>query len=248
MSYELGEKERQAREHLCLALDLNDEDEILHCADELSDLVGVFKINFAFTLFGPPLVRRLRERGCRVFLDLKLHDIPNTVGGYADAVTQLRVDIVTIHTAGGIEMMRQATLAADQTARRLGVQRPKFIGVTVLTSIQQTTLNNEMNILGLIENEVVSKARLAATAGLDGIVCSAAELAIVRKGGVPGFLYVTPGVRKAGSDHNDHRRVESYSAAIAAGSDLLVVGRAILGASDRRAAACEVLKEIAGAL
>ncbi len=237
-------KEQRAKEHICQALDLNDEGEILRCVDELKDLVGYFKLNSAFTLFGPELVRRLLDRGCKIFLDLKLHDIPNTVAGYADAVTRLGVHIVTLHTAGGLEMMKEAMRVATETSHLLGIPRPKLIGVTLLTSIQQKVLNQEMNIPGSVEEEVLRKTKLAIAAGLDGIVCSPAELASVRQA-LPGkFFCVTPGVRTTGADPHDHKRVHSVSGAIAAGSDLLVVGRTIVRAVNRRAAAREILEEV----
>ncbi|MBI4904452.1 MAG: orotidine-5'-phosphate decarboxylase [Acidobacteria bacterium] len=240
----------RARERICLALDLEDDQEIVRRVDELSDLIGFFKLNFAFTRYGPSLVQRLLDRGCKVFLDLKLHDIPNTVGGYADAVTRLGVHIVTVHTSGGVEMMRQAVDTAERTAERLSIPRPKFIGVTLLTSISQQTLNEELNVSGSVEMEVRRKVALARAAGLDGIVCSPAELASIRRGQLlpPEFLFVTPGVRPAGGDPHDHKRVESCSAAIAAGSSLLVVGRTVLGAADSRAAARQILDEVAAAL
>ncbi len=236
---------KEPRDYVCLALDLNDEERILRHVDELSDRVGYFKLNSAFTLFGPPLVQKILDRGCKVFLDLKFHDIPNTAGWYADAVTRLGVDIVTVHTAGGIEMMRAAVKGADEAARELEVDRPKLIGITLLTSIRQETMNHELNVPGSVETEVLCKATLAAEAGLDGIVCSAAELADVRGRMPPGLFYVTPGVRPAGASHDDHARAVSYCEAIHAGSDLLVVGRAILRAADPRAAASELLEEIA---
>ncbi len=237
--------ETQPRDHVCLALDLNDEQHILGHVEELSDLVGTFELNSAFTLFGPALVRKILDRGCRVFLDLKFHDIPNTASWYADAVTRLGVDIVTVHTAGGSEMMKAAVKGARDAAGELGTRRPRLIGITLLTSIRQETMNRQLNVPGSIETEVLRKAELAAEAGLDGIVCSAAELAAIREQMPPGLLYVTPGVRPAGGSHDDQKRVASYSQAIRAGSDLLVVGRAILRADDPRAAASELLDEIA---
>jgi len=122
------------------------------------------------------------------------------------------------------------------------------VGVTVLTSIDQKSLNEELNISGSIDHEVASKTRLAVAAGLDGIVCSAADLASIRGGQPAGFMYVTPGVRPLGTDHHDQKRVQSCKGAINAGSTLLVVGRTILGAKDRREAACQMLDEVAEAL
>jgi orotidine-5'-phosphate decarboxylase len=241
----LSPREKLARDRVCLALDLNDEREILGYVDELVDLVGYFKINSAFTLFGPALVKRIVDKGAKVFLDLKLHDIPNTVEWYGDAVTRVGAHIVTLHVDGGTAMMRAAVEGASRAAASLGRVRPKLIGITLLTSIDQDTMNREMNVAGALRDEVLRRARLAAEAGLDGIVCSAAELDYVRPHLPKDFFIVTPGVRPAGVDGDDHRRVASYGDAVRAGSSLLVVGRAVLGAADRRAAAREVLGALA---
>ncbi|MGQ4419830.1 orotidine 5'-phosphate decarboxylase / HUMPS family protein, partial [Streptomyces sp. SAS_269] len=133
------------RERLCLALDLTDRAEIIKAVEELRDLIGWFKLNSAFTLHGPGLVREILDRDVKVFLDAKLHDIPNTLAGYGDAVTRLGVHLVTLHTGGGLEMMRAAVAAADRTAAELGVQRPKLVGVTLLTSVDRATLNGDLN-------------------------------------------------------------------------------------------------------
>jgi orotidine-5'-phosphate decarboxylase len=230
-----------ARARLCVALDLNDRQAILEVVDELKDVVGWFKLNSAFTLFGPELVREIRARGVDVFLDLKLHDIPNTLAHYAEAVTRLDVQLVTVHIEGGVEMMRRAVEAATKTAAELGRPRPRLVGITVLTSIGQPVLNGEMNIAGSVRTEVLRRARLAAEAGLDGIVCSAAELASVKAELPEGLFYVTPGVRPKGGSVDDHKRAVSYAEAIAAGSSMLVVGRGIMRADDRHAAALEIL-------
>lgn len=224
------------RERISLALDLHDEERIVAAVDELSDLVGYFKLNSAFTLFGPPLVRRILDRGAKVFLDLKLHDIPNTLAGYGEAVTQLGVHIVTTHVAGGAEMLKEFARSVEATARRLDKQPPKLIGITVMTSIGQAALNQEVGVPGKLEDEVLRKALIAASAGLDGIVCSVGELEAVRSKLPRDFCYVTPGVRPSGGSGHDHQRVYSYEQAAAAGSSLLVVGRSILNEKDPRSA------------
>jgi orotidine-5'-phosphate decarboxylase len=242
--YSLNEQEKRARERVCVALDLNDERQILDHVKELSDLVGYFKINSAFTLYGPALVSKILASGSNLFLDLKLHDIPNTLSGYGDAVTRLGVHLVTLHVAGGLQMLKEAVRAADTTAQELGTKRPKLVGVTVLTSIDQQALNSEVNVQGALRDEVLRKARLAAEAGLDGVVCSPAELEFIKPHLPENFFYVTPGVRPAGVSGDDHRRVSSYADAERGGSSLLVVGRAVLDAKDRREAAYQVLREI----
>ncbi len=236
------------RENLCLALDMADRAEILKIVDELRDLVGYFKINSAFTLHGPDLVRELLDRDVKIFLDLKVHDIPNTLAGYGRAVTELGVHVVTVHTAGGTDMMRAIAESAAATAQRTGLARPKLIGVTVLTSIDQHRLNHELHIDGSVEEEIRRRAKLAAAAGLDGIVCAPAEIDLVRDLLPADFYYVTPGARSPGTDSDDHHRIGTHAQAIAAGAGLLVIGRRVLQAPDRRRAVQEIESEIEEAL
>ncbi|MGW5636978.1 orotidine-5'-phosphate decarboxylase [Streptomyces sp. NPDC003832] len=233
-----------SRERLCLALDLADRKEILGLVDELKDLIGYFKVNSAFTLHGPELVREILDHGVKVFMDLKLHDIPNTLAGYGHAVTGLGAHIVTLHTGGGLEMMRAAVVAADRTAAELGVERPKLVGVTLLTSVDRRTLNSDLNVQGQVEDEVRRRALLAAEAGLDGIVCAPSEMELVKPGLPDDFFYITPGTRSPGDSGNDHKRIGTHADALAGGSSLLVLGRRIHRAKDHRQAALEVLREI----
>lgn len=248
ISYQLSENEREARERLCLALDLYDENKILQHVAELSEYVGYFKVNFAFAQFGPSLVQKIKDTGSKVFLDVKIHDIPNVAAGYADAATRLGVDIVTVHVGGGAEMMEHFVTAAKQTAQLLGVAPPKVIGVTLLTNIDERVMNVELNVKGTVKDEVMRRAQLAVDAGLDGIVCSAADLPDISSELPKDFYYVTPGVRPTGGHHDDHKRVASYTDAIKAGSNLLVVGRDVLTTEDRRGAARRILQQIAGEL
>ncbi|MFI5911829.1 orotidine-5'-phosphate decarboxylase [Dactylosporangium sp. NPDC051541] len=236
-----------SKDRICLALDMSDRAQIVDLVDELRDVVGYFKLNSAFTMHGPDLVRDLLARGVKIFLDLKVHDIPNTVAGYGEAVTELGVHIVTMHTAGGVEMMRTFVASAERTAERIGRPRPKLIGVTLLTSIDQQQLNDELNIPGGVEDEIRRRAQLAAKAGLDGIVCAPTEIDLVKADLPADFFYVTPGTRSPGGSGHDHKRIGTHAEAITAGSSLLVVGRRILTAGDRRQAAREVIAEIEGA-
>ncbi|GAA3229222.1 orotidine-5'-phosphate decarboxylase [Nonomuraea helvata] len=234
----------EERERLCLALDTLDRDEILGTVDELKDLVGYFKIHAGFTLHGPGLVRDILARDVKVFLDLKLYDIPNTLAHYGEAVTRLGVHLVTIDPSGGLAMMRSVAEAAARTAAELGTGRPKLLGVTLLTSVDQHVLNNEMNIAGTVEDEVRRRALLAAEAGLDGIVCAPAETRAIRHELPADFFYVTPGTRSAGHSNHDHKRIGTHAEAVAGGASLLVVGREIRQAADRRKAALKVLDQI----
>lgn len=242
----LSRMEQHARERICLALDLVDEDLIDRCIGELSPFVGYFKLNSAFAEFGAPVIKRILESGSKVFLDLKIHDIPSTAAGYAVAATKLGVDIVTVHTAGGLQMMSAAIDAADRMAGELGTVRPKFVGVTVLTSIDEDVMNHEVGIPGKVFEEVARKAQLAAGARLDGIVCAPDEVAALKPSLPPHFFYVTPGVRAQGTDADDHRRTATCADAIKAGAGLVVVGRALTRARDLQSTARELLQEIVG--
>src|ERR1700722_6022036 len=246
MTHPHPDAHQSLRDRLCVALDLEDRDAIIGVAREVQDIAGYVKLNSAFTRHGPGLVRDLRAMGARVFLDLKLHDIPNTMAAYGRAVTAIGADIVTLHPAGGLEMMRAMATAVREGAAACGGHAPKLIGLAMLTSVDRHVLNEEVGVPGEVGDEVLRKGLLAAQAGLDGVVCAPGEIGPMRVR-LPGdFLYVTPGARSAGESGHDHRRTATPAEAIAAGSSLVVIGRRILNAPDRRKAAIEVLEEMAG--
>ena len=243
-------KEQKAREMVCLPLDgLRSMEEVRALVEELSPFVGLFKVGKeSFTRFGPEVVRRVQEHGAGVFLDLKYHDIPNTVRGAAEAAAELGVKILNVHASGGSAMMKAAREGVEEAG--LGAERrPRIIAVTVLTSIDEGILNAECGIPVKVEEQVLRLALLAQGAGLDGIVCSAADLEALAGKLDPGFLFVTPGIKGTTTPAGeDQKRVMSPGRAAAAGSSLLVVGRAITGARDRREAAREILQDIANVL
>jgi len=195
-----------------------------------------------FTAEGPSVVRRLAGMGLDVFLDLKFHDIPNTVASAAAAAAKLpRVRLMTLHTLGGLEMMR----AARQALGRRG-DRPKLLGVTILTSHDAASLRR-LGLAGPTTARAVKLAQLARKAGLDGVVASAREVRPIRRACGPRFLIVVPGIRPAGSARGDQARVATPSAAIRAGADYLVIGRPISEARNPQAAAAEIAREAAAA-
>lgn len=251
---QLTSKEKQARELVCLPLDgLHSLDDVRNLVEELSPFVGMFKVGKeSFTRFGPEIVRRVQEHGSGVFLDLKYHDIPNTVRGAARAATELGVRIFNVHASGGSAMMTAAVEGAAEGRVELGLnseEKPRIIAVTVLTSIDGPVLNRECGVPGEVAEQVLRLARLAQGAGLDGIVCSAADLDAMAGQLDEGFLFVTPGIKGTSTPAGaDQKRVMSPGRAVAAGSSLLVVGRAITGAPDRVVAAREVLRDIAAVL
>jgi len=235
---------------VCLPLDNLDSLSQVHAlVEELSPLVGRFKVGKeSFTRFGPEVVRLVRDLGAGVFLDLKYHDIPNTVRGAARAATEMGVAMFNVHAAGGSAMMAAALEGVKEAASSTG-KVPDVIAVTVLTSIDKGTLNDEVGVPGGVENQVLRLAKLTESVGLDGIVCSAADLHAMADQLRPGFLFVTPGIKGTTTPAGaDQKRVLSPGRAVAAGSSVLVVGRAITGAADRRKAALEVLQDIAGVL
>jgi orotidine-5'-phosphate decarboxylase len=239
----------RAKDKLIVALDVDSAIRALDLFAELRDVVGMFKIGSQlFTAAGPDVVRRIISKGGRIFLDLKFHDIPNTVAAAGVEATRLRVSIFNVHASGGAEMLKRTTAAVNEVSVKEGLAKPKVIAVTLLTSIDQDTLA----LIG-IRNEprsVVSRwAQLAAECGLDGVVASPQEVEIVRAAvDKPDFVIVTPGIRPAGSVADDQRRVLTVAEAICAGADYLVVGRPILSAADPAAAANRIVAEIEAAL
>ena len=247
----LTRQEQLARQKVCLPLDgLNTFEEVKSRIEELSPVVGLFKIGKeSYTRFGPKVIELVHNYGAEVFLDLKYHDIPNTVKGAANAATQLGVYMFNVHASGGIEMLRAAKEGAVAAAKKQKKRLPKIIAVTILTSIDKEILNSQLNIPGNIEEQVLSLAKLTNEAKLDGIVCSAADLHAVKDKLPETFMYVTPGIKGpntlAGSDQ---KRVFTPGNAIEDGASILVVGRAITGhdtPEKRLKAGHEVLQDMA---
>ena len=221
----------QARDRLVVAVDLSTRDDILRLVDELHGAVGVFKIGLqAFIANGPSLVREVVGRGEKVFLDLKIHDIPNTAQHAVAEAASLGATMLTVHASGGAAMLRAC--AVDTTL---------VLGVTVLTSLDDDELARVGFTGGPLDN-AVRLARLAKDAGLRGVVASPLEIAAIREACGHDFAIVTPGIRPAGSDAGDQRRTLTPREAIRAGADYIVVGRPITGAKDRRAAAMDLLE------
>lgn len=192
---------------------------------------------------GPQLIDEMKTAGYNVFLDLKLHDIPNTVKGASRSITSLGVDMFNVHASGGVQMMAAAREGLE-SALSAGQKRPHLIGVTVLTSMNQDTLNDEVGVSGTVDLTVLHYAGLAKKAGLDGVVASAHEVPMIKAANGVEFLTVTPGIRPAGVSADDQSRVMTPGAAVQNGSDFLVIGRAITKAEDPRAALQSIVKEL----
>lgn len=228
-----------ASDRLIVALDRSSRDEILHLVDELSGIAGVFKIGLqAFLANGPDLVREIAGRGERVFLDLKLHDIPNTVRHAVENAALLGAEMLTVHASGGGAMMQSAASAASGSGRPL-----LLLGVTVLTSLDDSGLS-EAGFRESAGATAIRLALLAQTNRLGGVVASPLEIRAIRNACGPSLRIVTPGIRAGGAERGDQARTLSAREAIDAGADYIVVGRPITEASSPRAAAEKILGEI----
>jgi orotidine-5'-phosphate decarboxylase len=248
-------------DQLLIALDVDSASNALALADSLRGIAGGFKIGSRlFTSEGPPIVRALVEKGARVFLDLKFHDIPNTVAQAVAAATSLGVWMVNVHASGGTTMMQAARGAARETAARSGATPPLVIAVTVLTSMNGAALAEIGCSSGqatgspgsggpdteAVIDQVIRLAQLAKAAGLDGVVASPRETALIRQRWGRDFAIVTPGIRGGGAvtiGKDDQERTMSAGDAIAAGATYIVVGRPIIAAADPRAAAEAIVEE-----
>lgn len=242
-----GTAERvSARERLIVALDVETPGEARRLFDALRGSAGMFKVGSQlFTAAGPEFVRELVAAGARVFLDLKFHDIPNTVAAASREAARLGVALFNLHAAGGTEMMRRAADATREEAARLGVARPALIAVTVLTSMDAAALVETGVEAESVEAQVRRLARLADACGLDGVVASPHEIAPVRElVARAGFLVVTPGVRPQSAARDDQKRVMTPAEVVRAGADFIVVGRAVLNAPDPAHAAAEIVREM----
>ena len=234
-----------ARRRIIVALDVDREQDAVVIARELRDAVGALKVGLQlFTAGGPDLVRRLVDDGIKVFLDLKFHDIPNTVAKASVEAAKLGVWMFNMHASGGTEMMRYAVDHVREHCDRQNQTRPIMIGVTVLTSSDEAS-QHELGITESVPDRVTRLARLVADSGLDGVVASAREVHLIKEAiRKECFIAVTPGIRSASSATvDDQMRVTTLRAALSAGSDYVVIGRPIIGSTDRRAAVERLLEE-----
>lgn len=233
------------KDRLIIAIDKESYSDVLIAVDNLREQADFFKIgSTAFNASGPDLVRAVTKLGKKVFLDLKFFDIPEQVAGAARAVVMDGVAMITVHTLGGPEMMAAVKQAAAGAAAERGIKAPLVVGVTVLTSLDDVWLKR----LGLPDTKktVINLALAAKAAGLDGVVASARETADIKQACGQEFLTVVPGIRPAGSDADDQKRIATPGEAIANGADFLVVGRPITSADDPGAAAALILSQMGG--
>jgi orotidine-5'-phosphate decarboxylase len=228
------------------ALDVPTLEEARRFVRLLKDRVGLFKVGLElFTAFGKEAVRAVQEEGGHVFLDLKLHDIPNTVSRAAEEAVKLGVEMFNLHATGGLEMMRETADRCRKLAEKLGRPSPTILAVTILTSLDEENLK-EVGLAGPVQERVVRLAELGQRAGIDGVVASPQEIIPLRQRCGPRFIIVTPGIRPAFAEvgKDDQRRVMTAKEAIIAGADYIVIGRPIRLAPDPAAAMDKLLAEI----
>ena len=237
-----------AKERLIFALDVDSFVEAEQWVRQLHGQVGLFKVGKQlFTRCGPQVVDMVRREGGSVFLDLKYHDIPNTVAMATVEACRLGVRMVNVHALGGREMMARTVAEVDRIAPRGSAERPLLLAVTILTSSTEATLK-EIGIDRSVREMVPRLARLAQEAGMDGVVASPQEVDLIRAACGPDFAIVTPGVRPGFASLDDQKRVATPGEAISAGADYLVIGRPISAAADPVAAAALILDEMSAAL
>lgn len=235
----------RTKDKIIVALDVETANEAREIIAEISSEVGAFKIGLQlFTSAGASFVREAVEAGNKIFLDVKFHDIPNTVVKASIEVARLGVWMFNLHALGGSEMMRRTSEEVGEFCEKESIEKSKIIGVTILTSSNQTTLK-EIGIEREIENEVVNLAQITAKCGLDGVVASPHEIAVIRANvSNEDFLIVTPGIRPIFATNDDQKRVMTPKQAVELGTNYMVIGRPITKASDKFAAVRQILEEI----
>ncbi|VFN00321.1 MAG: orotidine-5'-phosphate decarboxylase [Candidatus Kentron sp. G] len=236
------------KQKICVALDVDSPERAMELTRRLAPWVGVFKIGFQlFTRAGPEIVRAVIGEGAAVFLDLKYHDIPNTVVSAAREAMELGVGMFNVHCLGGGRMMGTLVETLTRQARESGKPLPLLLGVTVLTSLSEEELRTELLVPLSLEDYVVHLAKLAQGAGMGGVVCSPREIGPIRRACGPDFKLVTPGIRPVWAAKNDQARIMTPAEALCAGADYIVIGRPITAAKVPEEAAKRLLLEIATA-
>lgn len=235
------------KNRLIVALDTDDGEEIDSITDMLRNKVSWVKIGFqAYTTVGNEVFSLMRERKFNTFLDLKFHDIPNTVARDVGTMTKLGANMINMHASGGIDMMQAACKSANEAAKESGITRPKLLGVTILTSIDEPEFQSSFGSKRELTEQVVYLATQAKKAGLDGVVASPLEIEPIRKACGDKFLIITPGIRPKWADVGDQRRITTPVEAINRGADYIVVGRPIIKHDDPSEAAERILDEMRG--
>lgn len=235
-------------DRMILALDMPEPAYAIEIVDNFSDYINIFKVGFElFVSSGPGIVEEILKKDKKVFLDLKFHDIPNTVSKAAVAATKLGVNMFNLHTSGGLNMMRKCRENVIETCLKENIERPKILGVTILTSISREILKDELGIQYSLKTHVKQLAFLAMNAGLDGVISSPRDAGMIRKHCDKGFLIVTPGIRPSWTLPDDQKRTMTPKEALKQGADHIVLGRAVLQQPDPIKAIELILLEVLSA-
>lgn len=238
----------QAKDRIILALDVDTENQALSLVEQLSPTIGVFKVGMQlYNSCGPQIVEKIHEAGGKVFVDLKFHDIPNTVAAAGKVLTRLGCYMFNVHAAGGREMMSQLVKGVQEEAALKKINPPLTLAVTVLTSISQSQLENDMFITDKsVEDTVVTWAMMAQECGINGVVCSPQEITAIRNACGKDFKIVTPGIRPSWSAANDQKRITTPKDALTMGADYMVIGRPITAADNPKSASLRIIEELEG--
>ena len=233
-------------ERIIVALDVQSEKRLDFLIEELSGVAKFVKVGMElYYTYGPQIIKRLKDKGFKVFLDLKIHDIPNTAKSSCKTITKLGADIINVHASGGAEMLRASVAGVDEAiAEDSRIKRPLLIGVTQLTSTDQSMLQEDLLINESLPKVVTHLAELSKRSGLDGIVSSPLEVQAVKDATGSEFICVTPGIRPKSTDKGDQKRVTTPKDASDGGSDYIVIGRAITQAQSPRSAYLNILKDL----
>lgn len=233
------------KDKIILAVDVDNFEDVKTLVHDLKDYVGMFKVGKQlFTSFGPKVVDYIHKEGSKIFLDLKYHDIPNTVAKAGVAASQLGVSMFNVHTLGGKDMMKKVADEVREEALKNNREKPIVLGVTILTSITQEVLLNELKINEKIDKYITYLACMAKESGLDGVVCSPKEIEMIKNACGKEFKVVTPGVRPTWASKDDQKRITTPKDAINLGADYMVIGRPITAAKDKIEAAKKILEEL----
>lgn len=235
------------KDKIIVALDVPNAASAMDIVDELGDSVGAYKVGMElYNATGPSIIQEITARKGKVFLDLKFHDIPNTVAGAARVAANLGAFMFNVHASGGRRMMTAAAEALQEAAANNDTVRPLLIGVTVLTSMSEEEMQSELDVHRTVGEQVTALSKLARESGLDGVVCSPLEIEMIRASCGPDFLIVTPGIRPRSADADDQKRIMTPGEAVRAGADYLVIGRPITKAENRREAVASIVKDMEG--
>lgn len=236
------------KDRIILALDTSDYEEAMGIVKRFKEHINIFKVGSGlFTSVGPKIIEGINAMSKKVFLDLKYHDIPETVANSAMAAVELGVFMFNIHTLGGLDMMKKTAQTLVKISLKKNIERPRLLGVTILTSVDQACLRNELGIGQRMTAQVRHLAGLALKAGLDGVVASPLETEIIRSHCGRGFIIATPGIRPSWTPPDDQKRTMTPKEALRKGADYLIIGRAIMSQPDPVSALKRIEKEMANA-